>query len=350
MYQNTVAVAFLCFLKPCIACDFQFDYSTKFGGSSVLKKHYAVKEITVTLPNIYGVSIENENIPRLCCNIFNLKSDVRYVIFDTCLIQQIEEECFSQKIEHLTNQIAITNNKLTSIKAGTFRNLKLEAINLENNLIEVIEDESFLNLTALTILNLSFNNLHALNSRAFMNLPQFGILTLQSNRIRTLQRNALYFFRKNYSQLDMKCNELTYIDKNALDGLVVENFELNLYENKLVSLPEGIFDQHSFSGIDVGRNPLRNQSKHFCSQNCTVQHFFFNCAGLNMESVGESVQNIGDWVEQNNVKLHTDDYCSFKESAKPIIQPWSICKSTGSVKDIWYSAYLEILVILYCMV
>ena len=67
----------------------------------------------------------------------------------------------------------------------------------------------------------------------------------------------------------MKCNELAYIHKNAHDALNVENLELNLYGNMLVSLPEGIFDQHSFSGIDVRRNPLRNLSKHFCSQNCT---------------------------------------------------------------------------------
>ncbi|KAJ3644800.1 hypothetical protein Zmor_022503 [Zophobas morio] len=347
MYLKTVAVLFLCVLQLIITCDFRFNYVTKIAGKFQDNKHQDAKEITVTSPEISGVTIKDEHIPTLCCKIFNLKYDMRFIVFDNCGIEQIQEECFSEKVENITTQIAIINDKLTSIKTGTFRNLKVRIIHLENNLIEVIEEESFLNLPNLMNLDLSFNNLHILNSKAFVNLPHFGSLILESNRIKALHNNSLYFFRSVYSVLDIKCNNLTYIDKNALDGMAAENFDSNLYGNKLVSLPEGVFDHHRFSSIHVGKNPLRNLSKHFCSQNCTVQEFHFGCGGLNMESIRESVQNIENWVRANKVILYTDDDCSFNISEKITADEWPTCKSTGSTEEIWIWNYLQILVILY---
>ena len=97
-----------------------------------------------------------------------------------------------------------------------------------------------------------------------MNTPNFGVLILQSNSIESLEKNSLYFFRRDYSHLDIKCNELNYIDRNVLDGMTWKSFTIDLYSNKLVSLPEGIFDNHSFIKIDVGENPLRNVSQNFC--------------------------------------------------------------------------------------
>ncbi|KAJ3644795.1 hypothetical protein Zmor_022505 [Zophobas morio] len=347
MHLNTVAVLVLCVIQRCTTCDFRFDYTTTVHGKREVNEYYDVKQITITSHNTFGVTIENEYIPTLCCEVFNLKLDVEYIIFDNCWIEHIEEECFSQKVQHITSRIAIINNKLTSIKSGTFTNLKVLSIDLKNNLIEVIENESFVNLTSLIFLDLSFNNLRTFNPKVFLNVPNLGTLMLQSNRIESLESNALYFFRKDHSRLDMKCNELTYIDKNVLGGMISENFYLELHNNKLSSLPAGIFDHHSFSVIDVGQNPLKNVSKQFCSRNCTVQDFNFNCAGMDMESMGQTVENIGNWVEENHVNLYTDDYCSFNTSAQMVNVGWSTCNGVRGVEGTWFWIYLGILVILF---
>ncbi|KAJ3644794.1 hypothetical protein Zmor_022497 [Zophobas morio] len=125
-----------------------------------------MEEITVTWHKNPKVIVENQYIPTLCCAIFNLKSDIKSISFDNCLIEDIQEECFSEKVANVTTNIEIFNNKLTSIKKDTFRNLKVQDIYLKNNLIEVIEDDSFLNLTELIYLDLSFNKVRTLKIRS----------------------------------------------------------------------------------------------------------------------------------------------------------------------------------------
>ncbi|KAJ3644805.1 hypothetical protein Zmor_022508 [Zophobas morio] len=251
--------------------------------------------------------------------------------------------------------IIITNNQLRSIKTRTFSNLKVLSISLTNNQIEVIEDGSFHNLTLLKELNLSFNRLHTLNSKAFVNLFNFRTLHLESNRITSLQKKSLVFFREGDSRLNIKCNEVTYLDKDFLGGMTAPKLHLNLYNNRLVSLPEGIFDYHVFGQIDVGRNPLTKVSKYFCSRNCTVETLSFGCEGMSEESVRESVQNIENWVDEMGDKvttLLTDGYCAFKKNNTKIVRDPrspSMCSGGRNTEEIDFWVYFKIFMIMYIM-
>ncbi|KAJ3644803.1 hypothetical protein Zmor_022506 [Zophobas morio] len=345
MLLKTVTILFSCFLKRSTTCYLQLDYTVVDGH---MKRIYNSEEITVVSHTTAGVMIKNEYIPILCCKIFNVKSNIRFVSFDNCWINRIEEECFSEKIENITLQIDIINKQLRSIKTGTFRNLKVQFINLKSNAIEVIEDRSFVNLTLLEELNLSFNHLYTFNSEAFVNLLNFGRLNLESNRITSLQTGSLVVFRKDHSVLNIKCNELTYINRHFLDGMNATNVELHLDENNLVSLPEGIFDYHNFKEINVGKNPLTNVSKFFCSKNCTVHMFGFSCQGVDEESVQETVQNIENWIDENQIILYTDGYCTFNKNNSRILGfEWPSCSASTNSQNFELWNYLKIFIILY---
>ncbi|KAJ3644790.1 hypothetical protein Zmor_022493 [Zophobas morio] len=345
MFPKAVAILFFFFLKRSSTYNFRIIYTAVEHG---VKKNYNSEEIAIVSHQTSSVVIKNEYIPTLHCKIFNMTSDLAFITFDTCMIEHIEEECFSRKMVNVTSKIALINNQITTIKRGTFTNLKVQYIDLKCNRIETIEDGSFVNLTLLKDLDLSFNNLRIFNSDAFVNLENFGTLNLRSNHIKSLQKESLIVFRKEKSRLNIECNELVYLDNDVFGGMTATKLRLDLQNNKLDSLPEGIFDYHSFSVVDISKNPLTNISRQFCSQNCTVETFYFGCKGMDKKSLRESLQVIEHWIEDNGIILYTDGYCSFNKSmAKTFNITLSSCKATRSTEERGFWIYFGILFVLY---
>ncbi|KAJ3645028.1 hypothetical protein Zmor_022720 [Zophobas morio] len=229
------------------------------------------------------VSVQDQFIPRLCCKILNFTHPIEQIIFDNCATEELEEDCFSEAIEQITESLTITNNKLTSVKKGTFRNIQLKEIYLHNNRIKILEDDSFSNLSNLEILNLNQNNLQMLNPDAFSELPKLHTLNLVFNQIRILQEGVFKFFSAN-PVVHLKCNQISRVE-DAFKGSLARDIVLDLRANRIENLAEGVFNNHGFEDVNLNTNPLKTIATKFCGENCSMKNFHCICCYLNKDGL-----------------------------------------------------------------
>ena len=89
---------------------------------------------TITTSLAVGVDVINEFIPKLCCEMLNLTQEIHYLTFKRCYIEEIEV-CFSERVHDIKDQLTIVNNRITTIKTNTFKNLNVQVIFLNGNSI-----------------------------------------------------------------------------------------------------------------------------------------------------------------------------------------------------------------------
>ena len=253
----------------------------------------------ISAPDPYDeVSVQDQFIPRLCCKILNLTHPLEQLIFDNCAIEEFEEDCFSEAIEQITESLTITNNKLASVKEGTFRNIQLKEIYLHNNRIKILEDDSFSNLSNLEILNLNQNNLQMLNPDAFSELPKLHTLNLVFNQIRILQEGVFKFFSAN-PVVHLKCNQISRVE-DAFKGSLARDIVLDLRANRIENLAEGVFNNHGFEDVTLNDNPLKKVDAKFCGENCSMKKFHcYGCCYLSKKNL----YTIANWAVAKNTIL-----------------------------------------------
>src|SRR5699024_4500301 len=72
-------------------------------------------------------------VPKLCCNFLNITVPLLIFKANNCGIEELEESCFSQKIQMVEGVLDLHENKIEMIKKGTFQNLKVAIIILDFN-------------------------------------------------------------------------------------------------------------------------------------------------------------------------------------------------------------------------
>ena len=199
--------------------------------SSYVLKTYGLKTTIKTFSSTFNTPFEkstihvfNATIPILCCRVFNFSHELEVLEFDNCNIKHIES-CFSEKVQHVTGTIKITNNRITVIEKDTFRNLNLLQIILLKNSIAIIEDGAFANLPNLVSITLSQNHLSTINSNGFAYLPVLNIIDLSLNRITHLDRGDFGFCQATLVTIFLECNEIFNID-GAFDGMLSTSLSL----------------------------------------------------------------------------------------------------------------------------
>ncbi|KAJ3644808.1 hypothetical protein Zmor_022511 [Zophobas morio] len=294
-----VLVIIVALYKQVLACGpYSFDYKI-FEQLRVVQNFYNVEEISECHEN-QSVFVEDNDIPELCCKILACRNPLDGITFNSCFIRKLEENCFSDSLQNVSFFIAITGNKITIIKKHTFRDLVVTEINLNDNSIEELEDEAFLHLDNLRSINLNNNLLKAINSKAFTLVPRLERLHLFENRITTLQAGVFSFLATESAQIYLMCNEIFQIERSAFDNLSSRvTLDLNLNGNRIETLEEDIFNNHSVRLFDVSFNPLKKISRNFCGQECAMQDFEFTCAYLALEDV----EFVLDWAKAKGVNL-----------------------------------------------
>lgn len=123
----------------------------------IQKVDFAPSQIFDAFPLLNGFSIKSSNIPVLKEDLFTRSFNrIRYLNLEENGIKEIEEESFHFLPELIW--IALNNNKIRSLSKNFFlSNRRLEYINFENNRIKIITSTLFENLANLKLVNLKRN-------------------------------------------------------------------------------------------------------------------------------------------------------------------------------------------------
>ena len=114
----------------------------------------------------------------------------------------------------------------------------------------MVADGVFENLSSLIFLKLSGNRLQTISSSTFRGLSGLASLEAENNRITSIAANAF----SNISILHLYKNEISAIDSQAFAG--VDATVVTLHDNKLTSLPQGVFDSlKNLNHLDLSNNP-----------------------------------------------------------------------------------------------
>ncbi|KAJ3644812.1 hypothetical protein Zmor_022515 [Zophobas morio] len=296
--QTLVFFVILCEnVLSCRSDVFDYKISKPLGMNET--KFYNVDEISKCDDNDLVV-VDNQYIPELCCKLVACKNALESIIFKNCFIREIEENCFSNSVQNVRYVIGVTYNYITTIKKHTFRDLVVTEIHLHDNFIDELEDEAFLHLNNLSMISLDNNRLKVINPKAFTLVPRLEHLSLTANHITTLQAGVFSFLPARNSYITLACNKIDQLKKIAFDGLSSRFIViLNLNGNRIETLPEDIFSNHSFGLVDLGYNPLTKISRYFCEKQCVMERFWFDCTFLTLEDV----EFIVGWAKMKEVDL-----------------------------------------------
>ena len=230
--------------------------------------------------NIHGLELSGLGITTIIPGAFaGMGSTLSYVTLQRNHIETVPEDAF-MGIKYLSGWITLSYNRLTTVGSAVFSNMpRMRALYLDNNLLDVLSDDTFSGLTALTGLYLRNNRLTTLSAAMFSNLKRLQHLYLGGNRLETipgdtftalsnlwlLNLNGIHMatlsttlFRSlsNLERLFIEGNQIDMIPDNAFEGLTHLK-ELHLSSNRLSSVsPVMLSDLPLLERLYLSGNPL----------------------------------------------------------------------------------------------
>lgn len=197
----------------------------------------ALIQLACTIPTMSTLQLRNNHLKVVTPDLLRLCVNVTEVDLGDNLVRNISDDSFRalKRLKILT----LKRNKLPSVPAAT-RNLPtLLELDLSSNNISALGCHDFANLTKLRELSLSQNSIWALTECLFKDLTQLQVLKLQINRISRLN-GAFKHYLPNLRSLHLNNNKLTAIAKAEFASLgSLQN--LSLHENQIKKLKDEAF-------------------------------------------------------------------------------------------------------------
>ena len=163
--------------------------------------------------------------------------------------------------EQLT-KLDLSGNNIKSI--SNLNLTKLLILNLSNNKISIIKNDTFSCLSKLAVLDLSFNQIKKIKHDSFKNVQNLIDLNLSNNIIEKLSRGAFNNLKK-LLHLDLHNNKITKIPKFLFHSDLLMLEYINLSHNLLTEM-ELYWPVHIPSGlvtIDIKHNFIKNFTNYF---------------------------------------------------------------------------------------
>jgi Leucine-rich repeat (LRR) protein len=112
-------------------------------------------------------------------------------------------------------------NFIREIQINSFVNLhNLSELKLDNNLIENVSNNAFSNLRNLKLLDISFNRMTSfewLSSSGLTHLKRLDNLNLSNNQIEIIKDETFRYHSLSY--LDLSCNRIRNLSEKMFNGL-----------------------------------------------------------------------------------------------------------------------------------
>uniref|UniRef100_A0A914DUG8 Uncharacterized protein n=1 Tax=Acrobeloides nanus TaxID=290746 RepID=A0A914DUG8_9BILA len=153
--------------------------------------------------------------------------------------------------------LTIENSEVSVFRKGAFSNIgrRLKSLHLKNNILKMIEKETFAELSSLQTLDLSGNKISVLTKGVFDHMPDLETLMLADNQISHIE-DGVFNTLTNLRILNLANNKFTNITKDTFKGL--HNLEkLSLNGNHITNVDWSAFSQlKRLRILDMGTNHL----------------------------------------------------------------------------------------------
>ncbi|KAJ3648400.1 hypothetical protein Zmor_020205 [Zophobas morio] len=232
--MSHISLLFLCLLQfsfySILLCDNYKNYSFPLRKISLNREW---------LKNQYdNVHIKNEDIPIITKELTQDLAAVKKLEIQSSNVTSIQEGSFYNL--RLLKKLSLKDNFLHEIKNNIFSNLRIEELDLSNNLISVIEAEAFDSMWNLKRINLRNNEINNYDNRWFVNVPFLSNINFENNFITYLPREILGRNKFYYIDFIMSYNRLEEIDEDAFYG-IYRFSRLYLDHNGLSTISKEIF-------------------------------------------------------------------------------------------------------------
>lgn len=117
--------------------------------------------------------------------------------------------------------LEFSDNSISTIDKERFNQLPfvngLRTLNLQNNRIESLPEDAFVNLTSLDSLSLQYNLLETLAGNTFRGLSTLKTLYLHQNALVSLETST-FFPLKNLHFVSLELNQITFLDNGTFSA------------------------------------------------------------------------------------------------------------------------------------
>lgn len=248
----------------------------------------------------------------------------------------------------------LCNNGIESIQENTFRDLRtLVHLNLSQNVLSELDATTFFGLTNLRLLLLNDNQLSNVQTHTFSHLQSLVHLNMNANRLQIISgdmfgRHPLQTLQKLFIQnsrvtniqpnafvnlpsvdfLSIAHNQLTELDENLFAPLTSLR-KLFLNNNKLTELPAKILDDlNNIQEIQLRHNRLTflpaTKSQFPNLQKVTIEGNPWQCA---------CVREIFDFISQRKIEYAAANN-PFYTGIRPLCYEPPVTPAAGCVRDI----------------
>ncbi|XP_062575134.1 uncharacterized protein LOC134237068 [Saccostrea cucullata] len=151
--------------------------------------------------------------------------------------------------------LTLNSNSITDLSNFHFKGY-IQLLDLSNNKLQVLDENSFTGLQGLQHLNLKNNRLKTITNRSWRTLTSLRHLDLHNNDIREIQSD-LFEYNQEMEYLDLSNNKINTIEESCFTHLS-QLKELHLESNNIVNLPSIFlpFNPLNFQFLYLDRNPL----------------------------------------------------------------------------------------------
>lgn len=212
---------------------------------------FAIDETALKpLESLSSLSFINSTIPIFNnSNVFAAIPKLRTLQLTGCALRKFDY-AKSNSLEELN----LSQNQIVSINQNTFLNVPyLTLINLDNNLVSSIHPNAFAKLSNLQDVTLAYNNISNIPRDLFQNNTEILSINLSNNPLKEVDFNL----NADLEKLVLRSCQLQTFTENFAKNLILLNY-LDLSNNS-VKLPSGLFDKMTqLIFIDLSRNNLTN--------------------------------------------------------------------------------------------
>ncbi|XP_026465274.1 toll-like receptor 7 [Ctenocephalides felis] len=190
---------------------------------------YVDENAFLPLYNLHTLNLAENRLHQIDNNLFNGLFVLSKLTLNNNLINSIDINAFKNCSD--LKQLDLSSNQITRIPKAIQDLQMLKSLDLGENLIENVENDSFKNLNQLTGLRLIDNRIGNLSKPMFQNLPNLQVLNLAENKIQQIDRDT---FDGNQNLEAIRLDKNFLMDVDGIFSSLLNLLWLNLSENNLI--------------------------------------------------------------------------------------------------------------------